>query len=119
LALAEHGKSSVVRRFRHVVLILMGKAPYEFSTERMELFMALENFNAKVAELNEAAQRVIGQLQASEQSSAHATSDLANADQTATAAIQPIVDALNAAIPPVPADAPQSEVSAAPDQAPE
>lgn len=98
----------MVRRFRHVILILMGRTPYEFSTERMELQMALDNFNEKVAELNAAANRVLAQLQASEQSSAQATSDLASADQTASAAIQPIIDALNSAVPPVPTTQPDA-----------
>lgn len=96
------------RRLRHCWLVITGRIDFDFSTERMEFYMALEKTLAAAAELQAAANRVIGQLQASEQSSAQATSDLATADDQAAAAIQPVIDALNAAVPPVPTDTPSA-----------
>jgi hypothetical protein len=89
-----------VRRFHHVILILIGRAPYAYSTERMEFEMALDKFTAAAAELTDAANRLITHCKDHEGQVAQLTADLAQADETATAAIQPTIDALNAAAPP-------------------
>lgn len=97
---------STMRRVRHAVLVLIGRVPYEFSTERMEFCMAFEKFTAAAAELTDAANRVIAKAESDASSATAATADLANADNTAAAAIQPVIDALNAA---APAPAPAAE----------
>lgn len=61
--------------------------------------MALENFTAAAAELNSLATDLIAKCGGHEATIAQLQSDLANADQTATAAIQPTIDALKAADP--------------------
>jgi hypothetical protein len=88
-----------VRRVRHAILILIGREPYRFSTERMDLAMALENFTIAAAALADAADRLIAHCEGHAAELAQAQSDLANADATATAAIQPVVDRINAALP--------------------
>jgi multidrug resistance efflux pump len=63
----------------------------------MEFQMALDNFNAAVANLETAADNLIAKASADAAALAQAQSDLANADAAATAAIQPVIDKLNAA----------------------
>jgi hypothetical protein len=89
-----------VRRFRHVILILIGREPYAYSTERMEFEMALDKFHAAAADLSTAADALIAKASTDAASAAQAQTDLANADDTATAAIQPITDKINAALNP-------------------
>jgi hypothetical protein len=89
-----------VRRFRHVILILIGRAPYAYSTERMEFEMALDKFTAAAAELNTAADALIAKAASDATNATQAQSDLAAADDTATAAIQPITDKINTALNP-------------------
>lgn len=72
----------------------------------MEFEMALDKFTAAAAELTDAANRVIAKAASNEAAATQAQNDLANADDTATAAIQPVIDALNAA---APAPAPAAE----------
>lgn len=91
-----------VRRVRHAFLILLGREPYRFSTERMEFDMALDNFTAATEALNTAADALIAHCSGHEAALAQAQTDLANADAAATAAIQPITDKINAAIAPPP-----------------
>lgn len=94
-----------VRRVRHAFLILLGREPYRFSTERMEFEMAFENTTAAIEELKAASQRLIAQLHANEQSAAAANSalgDVATADEATAAAVQSVTDSLNAASPPTP-----------------
>jgi hypothetical protein len=89
------------RRLRHIWLIIIGRVPYCFSTERMEFQMSLDNFNASVANLNNAADRLIAKASTDEAALIHAQADLAAADATATAALQPVLDKVNAAAPTV------------------
>lgn len=88
-----------MRRLRHVYLILIGRVPYECSTERMELIMAMENLAALAAVVEAAADRLIAKAAADEASLVQAQADLAAADANAVALVQPIADKLNGAAP--------------------
>lgn len=91
------------RRFRHCWLVLTGRIPVQFSPERMEFDMSLDNFNAAVAGLQSAADALIAKSSNDASALASAKTELAGVDQQAASAIQPITDALKAAVPP-PAD---------------
>lgn len=71
--------------------------------------MALDNFTAAVADLQAAANALITKSAADASAVAAAETALANVDSTATAAIQPIIDSLKAA---VPAPQPQPDLTA-------
>lgn len=62
--------------------------------------MALDKFNAAAADLSTAADALIAKASTDAASAAQAQSDLANADDAATATIQPITDKINAALNP-------------------
>jgi hypothetical protein len=85
--------------FRHIWLIIIGRTPYCYSTERMEFEMALENFTAAVVTLEAAADRLIAKAAADASAHTQAAADLAAVDTTATAAIQPVIDKLTTAAP--------------------
>lgn len=87
-------------RLRHCWLVITGRIDFDFSTERMEFYMALEKTLAAVAELTTAANALIAQAQADHTNAAQAAADLAAADDTAAAAIQPVIDSINAAVTP-------------------
>jgi hypothetical protein len=86
-------------RLRHCWLIITRRICFDFSTERMEFYMALENFKAAADRLDAAADRLIAKAAADEAALAQANADLAGADSAAAAIIQPIADRLNAAAP--------------------
>ena len=100
-------------RFRHAWLILIGRVPYRYSTERMNFEMALDALNSAVANLQAAATAIVAKLQADDASLAstqaalaQAQSDLANGDATQSAAVQAVADQLNAAVVPPATDTP-------------
>ena len=90
-------------RLRHCWLVITGRINFDYSTERMEFYMAMDALNAAAASASAAADRLIAKAQADEASLAQANSELANADAAAAAVVQPIADKLNAAAPVPPA----------------
>lgn len=85
------------RRLRHCWLIITGRIPVQYSPERMEFDMALDNFTAATAALQSAANALIAKSSSDASALTAAQAELANVDSQATAAIQPITDALHAA----------------------
>ena len=91
-----------MRSFRHCWLVITGRIPVQYSTERMEFDMALEKFTAAVADLKTAADALIAKSGSDASAAASAQSELANVDVNAAAAIQPITDSINAVLNPAP-----------------
>lgn len=83
-------------RIHHAVLVLIGRCPAQFSTERLELFMALEKTNAALADLKTA---IANALAAKDATIAQLQQEVADAD----AAIAADIEATAAQIAPAPA----------------
>jgi predicted trehalose synthase len=94
----------------HCWLVVTGRLPYTYCPERFNFEMALDQLNAAVANLQNAANAIIAKLAADDASLAQvqaalaqAQSDLASGDATQAAAVQAVADSLNAAAaPPAP-----------------
>jgi hypothetical protein len=89
-----------MRRWRHVILILNRRIRYQFSTEKMEFEIALENFNNAVSALSSAADALIQKAGTDASALAQANTELAAVDSQATAAVQAQTDKINAALNP-------------------
>ena len=76
----------LARRLHHAILIIAGKV----NLERLERFMALENFTNALAAANTAADALIAKL----------GSEAAQLDSEAAAGVQSLADKLNAAVNP-------------------
>lgn len=88
-----------MRRIKHCWLIITGRIDFDYSTERMELYMALDNLNSLVASASAAADRLIAKAGSDEQALAQAQSDLAGLEAQAVAAVQPLADKISGAAP--------------------
>jgi hypothetical protein len=98
LELPRIGYPSGVRRLRHIILILTGRAS-RAELALMEFDMAFEKTTAALEDLKAARDRIVAEVQ-SLQTAAANVPDTSAVDDATAAAITDVTNSLNGAVPP-------------------